>query len=87
MKFKKIMVRAIEGRLARNGPRGDAIPHDRGILVSLTPYIDRLLNVHKDIVETSDPERPLPRSTKPKPGRLPDDPPPPPPQPPVATED
>lgn len=87
MKFKKILVRAIEGRLARNGPQGSFIPHDRDMLVSLTPYIDRLLNVHKDIKETSDPERPLPRSTKPKPGKLPVEEPADPPQPPVAIED
>lgn len=85
MKLRKIFVRAVEGRLARTEPRGRYIPSDGGILVALTPYIDRLLNVHKDIVETTDPERPVPRSTKPKPGKPSEEPAQ--PQTPVAIED
>lgn len=87
MKLKKLFVKAVAGRVARTAGRGQLIPHDRGMLVTLTPYIDRLLNVHKDIVETSDPERPLPRSTKPKPGKPSESAPVDPPQPPVAIED
>lgn len=87
MKLEKIFVKAVKGRLARNGPRGRTIPEDSGVLVTLTPYIERLLNVHKDIVETTDPENPIPRSKKPRPGKVPDaDAPADPPPPPVATE-
>lgn len=85
MKLKKLFVKTVAGRLARTSPRGSFIPHDRGILVALTPYIERLLNVHKDIKETDDPEKPLPRSIKPKPGKPDSDAPADPPQPPVAT--
>jgi len=88
MKLKKIFVRAVKGRIARTEPRGRYIPSEGGILVALTPYIDRLLNVHKDIEEVDDPERPPPRSTKPKRPVVPDtDAPADKPQTPVAIED
>lgn len=83
MKLKNIKVTAQPGRVARVSPNGRYIPHDNPIVVPLTPYIERLLNHFGDIVE-HDPERPPPRSIKPKPGKpAKDDPPPPAP---VATE-
>jgi hypothetical protein len=78
-----IFARTVAGRLARVSPTGKFIPNDRFIPVEMTPYVDRLLNVHRDIETTTDPERPAPRSKPPRPVKPVDNPPP----PPVATAD
>jgi len=44
-----IYVRTKPGRIARQSPAGPAIPEDHYVGVQRTRYIDRLLNVHKDI--------------------------------------
>lgn len=54
----KIRVKAVEGRVARVSPKGEMIPHDRYILVDLTPYMARLINVHEDVtVEQTQPDQ------------------------------
>ncbi len=73
----QVTIKAVEGRVARVSPRGHAIPHDRYVTVPLTPYLDRLINVHKDVTEkpdvpvSKDPEKPLSRSVKSKPSDAP----------------
>lgn len=44
-----IRVRTVQGRIARESPRGDFIPTDKFVRVTLTPYIRRLIEVHKDL--------------------------------------
>lgn len=61
-----IEVKAKKGRIARTSPNGEFIPEDRYIAVALTPYIKRLLNVHKDI-EQRPPEPKAPPAPAPKP--------------------
>jgi len=52
----KLRVKAVEGRVARVSPQGEMIPHDRYILVDVTPYMARLINVHGDVtVEQTQP--------------------------------
>lgn len=66
----KILVRvqAREGRVARTKPGGPLIPTAPGsVLARNTPYIQRLLNVHGDIVEVSELKSPEPL----KPGQKP----------------
>ncbi|UPT53289.1 hypothetical protein [Synechococcus phage Ssp-JY38] len=48
-----IYVRTKPGRIARVAPKGEFIPHDTFVGVRETPYISRLLNVHKDIEKQS----------------------------------
>jgi hypothetical protein len=60
MKYKTVMVRAVEGRLARVSPTGRTIPHDKFVPAEMTPYLDRLINHHGDVVVETDPERPAP---------------------------
>jgi hypothetical protein len=83
MKYKTVMVRAVEGRLARVSPTGRTIPHDKFVPAEMTPYLDRLINHHGDVVVETDPERPAPRSVRPGKPPVDNDPPPPPP---VATK-
>jgi hypothetical protein len=48
--MSSIRVKAVEGRTAFTAPRGGKlIPHDHFIDVERTPWIDRLLNHHRDI--------------------------------------
>lgn len=68
--MKTIKVKAKEGRIARESPRGPFIPHDQYVKVPDTPYVRRLLNVHGDIeLEAAAPpappvkKRPLPVTT------------------------
>lgn len=68
MKLQRILVKSLPGRVARQSKNGRFIPSDSFVPVLLTPYIDRLLNHFGDIV-SQDPERPAPRSIKPKPGQ------------------
>ena len=50
--MEKISVKAVEGRVAFTAPRGGVrIPSDQYIEVDRTGWIDRLLNVHGDIVQ------------------------------------
>lgn len=53
--LKTIRVKAVAGRIARNGPRGELIPDDRFVTVDVTPYILRLINKHGDL--TVEPEK------------------------------
>ncbi len=55
-KAKRIYVKAVEGRIARVGPRGKMIPDDRFIAVIETPYVKRLRDVHGDIVQQEEKE-------------------------------
>lgn len=45
-----IKVKAVEGRIARRSKNGDFIPSDRFVRVEHTPYIDRLIHVHGDLL-------------------------------------
>lgn len=47
--MSSINVRAVQGRIARESPKGQMIPHDRFVAVPATPYIMRLLHHHGDI--------------------------------------
>jgi hypothetical protein len=54
-----IRVKTAEGRIARTSPRGDFIPTEYYINVELTGYVQRLIEVHGDlIVEPEEPETP-----------------------------
>jgi hypothetical protein len=45
-----ISVKTVEGRIAYTAARGgERIPNDRYVVVEKTPWISRLLSVHKDI--------------------------------------
>jgi hypothetical protein len=44
-----IFVRTKTGRVALDGPHGRLIPTDKFVPVDLTPWVDRLLNHHRDI--------------------------------------
>lgn len=44
-----IRAKTVEGRIAREAPRGAFIPDDRYVPVERTHYVDRLLTVHGDI--------------------------------------
>jgi hypothetical protein len=65
----KVRVRTVEGRVARESPRGEYIPTDRFVTVRRTPYIERLLYVHGDIVlePTAEAQLPLGDDASPKP--------------------
>jgi hypothetical protein len=58
-----IYVKTVEGRVARSAPRGPHIPSDRYVKVEHTPYIERLLTVHGDIIRK--PADEAPKSKKP----------------------
>ena len=53
--LKTIRVKAVAGRIARNGPSGELIPDDRYVTVDETPYMKRLINHHGDV--TVEPEK------------------------------
>lgn len=60
-----ISVKAKEGRVAYDSPRGNIIPTDDFKLVDDTPWIRRLLEVHGDIeVEVQKPAAPVAKETK-----------------------
>lgn len=44
-----IYVRTKPGRVARESPKGRFIPTDDFVGVTLTPYVNRLINHHGDI--------------------------------------
>lgn len=48
--LNRVRVKTVAGRIARESPRGDYIPTDRYVSVKNTPYIQRLLTVHGDII-------------------------------------
>jgi len=50
MPTKTVRVKAKPGRVARTAPRGQLIPEDRFVSVPWTAYMDRLVNVHKDVI-------------------------------------
>lgn len=49
--MSSIRVKATPGRIAREAPEGHFIPHDAFVAVQHTPYIERLLNHHGDIMQ------------------------------------
>lgn len=52
-----VKIKAKPDRVARVSPRGSFIPSDRFIPVEETPYIRRLINVHKDVIV--EPKKPV----------------------------
>lgn len=54
--MKYIKVKAKEGRIARVSPRGEMIPHDEAVRVPLTPYVQRLIHHHKDVIVEKEPK-------------------------------
>lgn len=48
---KYIRVKAVEGRVARDGPKGRYIPTDAFMEVQETRYIRRLIDVQGDLIE------------------------------------
>lgn len=51
-----VSVRTKPGRVARNGPTGQFIPDNAFVSVLRTPYIERLINVHKDLIVQPEPK-------------------------------
>ena len=47
---KTVSVKAVEGRIARSAPDGPFIPHNEFVTVAHTHYVDRLINVHGDVI-------------------------------------
>lgn len=62
MALQRIMARAVEGRIARESPHGPLIPHGTYTPLLMTPYLERLLNVHGDI--ELEPVKPAPAAPK-----------------------
>lgn len=60
-----IKVKAVPGRVARTSRNGEFIPDDRYVRVAYTPYIQRLLNVHGDIVQEPAREKAAPPKVAP----------------------
>jgi hypothetical protein len=60
-----IYVRTKPGRVAFQSPSGPPIPHENYVGVQHTHYIDRLLNVHKDIERKPKAKKPDTPATKP----------------------
>jgi len=63
--MSRIKVKAVPGRVARTSRYGDFIPSDQFVSVERSPYINRLLNVHGDIVE--EPAKPVAKPAASKP--------------------
>jgi hypothetical protein len=57
-----VIVKAVEGRIARTSKHGEFIPSDRYVRVEYTPYIKRLLDVHGDIVQEPVAQAPAPEA-------------------------
>jgi hypothetical protein len=57
-----VVVKAIEGRIARTSKHGEFIPSDRYVRVEYTAYIKRLLDVHGDIVQEPATQAPAPEA-------------------------
>jgi hypothetical protein len=57
-------VKAVQGRVAFTAARGGVkIPADKYIEVDRTPWIDRLLDVHQDIIEEKSSKKQAPKAT------------------------
>jgi hypothetical protein len=46
----RIRVKALPDRIVKTAPNGDFIPSDRFVTVEFTNYVDRLINVHGDLI-------------------------------------
>jgi hypothetical protein len=46
---KVLELRTKEGRIARVSPNGAFIQHDEFVPVPVTPYVQRLIDVHQDV--------------------------------------
>lgn len=74
MPAKRVRVKAVPGRVVRESPRGDFIPSDRYVQVDLTPYVQRLISFHGDLLveepktetKAAPPVKPAPAADKEK---------------------
>ena len=46
-----VRIKALEGRVVRVAPQGAFVPTDRFVTAKRTPYVQRLIDVHGDVVE------------------------------------
>lgn len=53
MSNDSVRVKALEGRVVRVSPQGAFVPNDRFVAVTRTPYVQRLIDVHGDVVVES----------------------------------
>lgn len=48
--MQTVSVKAVEGRVVREDPKGPFVPSDRYVTIPLTKYVQRLIDVHGDLV-------------------------------------